>query len=946
MEIVQTQKYFEVSFSYDIKKVDALKQIDGAWFHRDRKVWNVPLYKTREINFLRQKFNVTEILTAADGIPLQNMEAAALPELDIEIPILKIQPYEYQKHGIAYCREKKKVIIGDQPGLGKAQPLTAKIATPTGWKLMGEIKRNDAIIGADGNKHFVYGIFPQGLRPCYKITFNDGSFTECDEDHIWTVRDVNRRRRNTGWINKTTKELIEIGLRYKRNDERQATGRKQVLKWEIPLIKPFNFSDVDYVIDPYIFGALLGDGCLTGTMLCISIPDTELEIKEEVEKRLAPGLKLRINDHPSCPQYYITQTGTTQKNNYTSEIEKLELKVIGKDKFIPEKYLFGSYQQRLDLLCGLMDTDGSARNNRITFHSCCRRLAEDISTLVFSLGGQAIIREYDRSTSGKSIEFQVNIKTNFCPFLLQRKVSQWKKRTRNYASRYIESIQHIGEKEQQCISVSAPDKLYLTDSFIVTHNTIQAIATICSYGVNADNYFNAGPGLVICPASLKLNWVDEFKAVAAHRAMILSDKIKNSWQQFYRVGMCDTFIVNYESLKKFFVQPGYQKPSGSAFKLNTIPFNDNINFFKWVVIDESHKCKDPSTMQSKLVMGITREKNIVLELTGTPVLNRASDLVSQLYIVDRLREVVSHIPEPTDAHGKLTDWSGYKRFMKRYCGNGGESINLKELNYRMNLFCFYRREKSEVLKDLPEKIRQVIRCDITNRLEYEKAQNNFVEYLRSVKGCTDSDIKRKLRAEILVQMGILKQVSALGKLEAAREYIDEVISNGQKVVVFIDHHIVADGLKEMYPDALMITGRQSQDERNTSVQKFQGCVVCGTKLENHKDQDHDHEPTSYNVMICSSAGGEGLTLTASSEVLMIEYPWNYAKCEQYEDRTHRISQANSVRIGYLLGDQTIDEYLYFTIILNKKSISQEVTGSKDEVAEEMVDKLLNLFNQK
>lgn len=467
--------------------------------------------------------------------------------------------------------------------------------------------------------------------------------------------------------------------------------------------------------------------------------------------------------------------------------------------------------------------------------------------------------------------------------------------------------------------------------------TTEAIGTICSYGIGENNLLNAGPGLIICPSSLKINWQKEWQTVAGHRSMILGDSIKNTWQQYYKVGMCDVFIVNYESLKKFFVQSGWTKPKSIEdpetgevkrvpFKMNQIPFRDTINIFKWIIIDESHKCKDGDTQQAKFVMGIARGKEIVLELTGTPVLNKSRDLITQLHIIDRLRDIVDHIPRPVDSHGKQGDYGGYQRFIDRYCGNN-ESTNLKELNYRLNKFCFFRREKSDVLKDLPAKIRQVVRCDITNRHEYHRAQNQFVTYLKEVKGCTDQEIKKKLRGQMMVKIGILKQISAKGKLDAAKEFIEEVTEGGQKIVVFVHLKEVARSIKEMFPGAVSITGDDDAYARDRAITSFQ-------------------KNNATSIIVCSlQAGGVGITLTASSEVLFIEYPWTFALCEQAEDRTHRIGQDNNVRATYLLGDQTIDEYCY-DVIQKKKSIAQDITGATDDVVEEMIDNLLNLFNQK
>ena len=458
--------------------------------------------------------------------------------------------------------------------------------------------------------------------------------------------------------------------------------------------------------------------------------------------------------------------------------------------------------------------------------------------------------------------------------------------------------------------------------------TLQAIGTIMSFGLNGDKMLAAGPGLVICPATLKLNWQKEWKEVAGRRSMILADSVKNTWHNYVKVGMCDVFITNYESLKKFFVQTGWSRPKDAPFRMKDIPFKECISVFKWIIVDESHKCKDGTTQQTKFVMGICRGKEIVLELTGTPVINKPKDLISQLFIIDKLKELVSHIPQPVNKQtGKPTDFNGYSRFLNRYCDGGRGESNLKELNYRLSNLCFYRREKKEVLKDLPEKIRQVILCDITNRMEYKMAEEKFVEYLTDVKGCSDQEVKRKLRGELMVKMGILKQISARGKMEAAQEYIDEVLEGGQKIVVFCHLKEIAQEIKSLYPQAVSITGDDDVESRTNNINRFQNDQGC-------------------NVIVCShGAGGVGITLTASSEVLFVEFPWTYALCEQCEDRTHRIGQTNNVRAGYLLGEDTIDRYCY-ELIQKKKNISNTITGAKDVVPEEIVDELLNLFNQR
>jgi SWI/SNF-related matrix-associated actin-dependent regulator 1 of chromatin subfamily A len=448
--------------------------------------------------------------------------------------------------------------------------------------------------------------------------------------------------------------------------------------------------------------------------------------------------------------------------------------------------------------------------------------------------------------------------------------------------------------------------------------TCQLIAAVVS--------LSAFPCLVVCPATLKLNWQKEWMDVAGERAMILNDSVKHTWPQYYKTGMVKVFITNYESLKKFFVQSGWSKPKEGPFKFTQIPLKENVQLFKSIAVDESHKCKDGTTQQTKFVMAIARNKEYVFELTGTPVVNKPKDLIPQLHIVDRLRDVVSHIPQPVDRHGKPLDYSGYTRFMNRYCGGGQGATNLSELNHRLTQHCFYRREKTEVLKDLPSKLRQVVLCEISNRDEYRKAETEFVDYLKSVKGCTDAEVKKKLRGEVMVKMGILKNISARGKMSEVKEWVDEIVESGEKIILFCHLKEIGRQLREFYPSAVSITGDDSTDNRQLAVTRFQ------------------NDP-KVQVIICSiKAAGVGITLTASSRVAFIEFPWTFADCEQCEDRAHRIGQKDSVQCAYFLGENTIDRYCY-ELIQKKKTMAQTITGSTDDVQEEIIDQLLNLFNQ-
>jgi helicase domain-containing protein len=427
--------------------------------------------------------------------------------------------------------------------------------------------------------------------------------------------------------------------------------------------------------------------------------------------------------------------------------------------------------------------------------------------------------------------------------------------------------------------------------------TLQSIATI--------NLANAFPCLVICPSSLKINWQREWEKFTDKKAMVLTDKVRDTWTFFFQTGMHQVFIVNYESLKKYFVQ---RIKKAEGWTLRDVEFRNSINLFKSVIIDESHRCKSASTQQAKFCKGICTGKEWVIELTGTPVVNRPKDLIPQLAILNRME-----------------DFGGYKPFVNRYCSGQREASNLKELNFNLWQYCMFRREKSLVLTDLPDKIRQVNTCEITNRKEYMDAERDLIMYLQKYKDADDDKIEKALRGEVMVRINILRQISARGKVRDVIEFVKDFRENGKKIILFCSLHEVVDQLKRYFPTAVSVTGRDSQDEKQRAVDAFQN---------NPK----------VDIIICSiKAAGVGLTLTASSNVAFVEFPWTYADCCQCEDRAHRIGQKDSVTCYYFLGRRTIDEKVY-RIIQEKKNIANAVTGSTEDIEENIVDMVARIFD--
>lgn len=443
--------------------------------------------------------------------------------------------------------------------------------------------------------------------------------------------------------------------------------------------------------------------------------------------------------------------------------------------------------------------------------------------------------------------------------------------------------------------------------------TLQAICTVVKAHKEAAVYGESFPILVICPASLKVNWQREFKKFAGMNAIILDDSNRQSWQSFYECKkndgspLCEVFITNYESLKKYFVK---RVRDDSKLTMKSIAFDERVKLFKSVIIDESHKCKSGKTQQAKFVEGICKGKRYIFALTGTPVVNNNTDLIQQLKIL-----------------GRLEDFGGYSRFVEKYCDGPKQASNVKELNWRLWNCCFFRREKSKVLTQLPDKMRQYLQVDISNMKEYQNAEADMVKYLKQYKNASDAQVQRSMNGAVMVKMGLLKQISARGKIKAVSEFIHDVIDGGEKLIVFGYLKEVIAELKKEFPKAVTVTGSDNINQKQYAVDSFQSNPDCNLIILNYK------------------SGGTGLTLTASSRVAFIEFPWTFSDCEQAEDRAHRNGQKNSVNCYYFLGKDTIDKYMY-DVIQTKKNIANGVTGTDDQVEESMVNLAMDLFRDK
>jgi len=363
---------------------------------------------------------------------------------------------------------------------GRAQPVFTKVLTPHGFRPIGELQVGDFVIGSDGHPTEVLGVYPQGFKEIYRVHAQDGSSTLASCDHLWSV--YTRKDRSSGKPPRVlqTKELI--------GNLRAAHYHR----YELPLLSaPVSFESRPVPLDPYALGLLLGDGCLR----CTTTPSYATNDPELAESLgyLIPGIQVRRKSDVDYVLNRVTRPGEviTIENPVTGAMRRLGLAGTGSDtKFIPEDYLFNSSDVRLAVLQGLLDSDGGpvtqqGRTCRIHFTTASDRLRDDVMFLVQSLGGvvyqrtrraagrkPGLVRGRDVHHRSDAHILDIRLPKGVIPFRLARKAARYDATGGGRPMRFIDRIESVGTEEAVCIQVAAADSLYVTEDFLLTHNTL------------------------------------------------------------------------------------------------------------------------------------------------------------------------------------------------------------------------------------------------------------------------------------------------------------------------------------------------------------------------------------------------------------------------------------------------------------------------------------------
>jgi SWI/SNF-related matrix-associated actin-dependent regulator of chromatin subfamily A-like protein 1 len=405
--------------------------------------------------------------------------------------------------------------------------------------------------------------------------------------------------------------------------------------------------------------------------------------------------------------------------------------------------------------------------------------------------------------------------------------------------------------------------------------TVQSLAAL-----EADGAF---PAVVVCPASVKLNWEREARHWLPGRSVaVLEGRTDAAWTA--ETESAEILVLNYDILEAHLDNLMERGPRA-------------------LIYDESHYVKNPQAQRTKAALELAAAlppDALRLALTGTPILNRPEELVAQLR-----------------ALGRLGEFGSGARLTRRFRSAGSDD----RLHWNLRARCYVRRTKKQVLPQLPAKRHDTVPILLSNEHDYRLAEQDVIAWLQGLPldlGTIDAKVAAALRAEQLVRLNNLRQLAAGGKLPTALAWITDFLASDEPLVVFAEHIAIQQAVIERFPESVHILGSDSATSRQRAVDDFQS-------------------EDGPQLIVCSmKAASQGLTLTRASNVAFLELDWTPARHDQAEDRLHRIGQDSAVTAWYLLAPNTIDETMA-ELLERKRNVINAVTDGQVRDEERLVD---------
>lgn len=829
--------------------------------------------------------------------------------VDVEVDFDKYQEmdkrgwraFPHQEVGVKFLLTKNNRILGDDMGLGKVIANDVPVLTPDGWVPHGSLKVGDYVIGSNGKPTKVLEVHPNPIKDYYNITFTDGTIVEACDEHLWAVQTPSQKKRNTKHQILTIRDMLDKnkivttnGVKNNQNKEYKTKTYYKLdngdCKWYIPMVKPVEFNPRNVDIDPYLLGVLLGDGSIS-VMNRVGLTSKDSEIIEEIGGRLPDNIL--ISDLKEEISFGFIMKDKNKGNNLLKSLDYYNLLgTKSENKFIPKDYKFNTTNVRLEVLQGLLDTDGyCSKNGTIQHYSVSKQLSDDVKELVQSLGGVA--RQHSKRGSyrlpnGELKECKIcytltiNLPEGIKPFKLTRKLNNMVDIKKYSPSRGIKNIEFSRKTLGQCITVEAEDSLYVIDQYVVTHNTL--MSTIASIESGVEKV------LIVCPANAKINWFREINAFIDEEEISI---IKSGYWNPKRYT-----IINYDILKNFHTIIDGRK----SYKEHEINRHLDEEGFDLIILDEAHMVKNPSSNRAKIISQISKNIKRRWLLTGTPLANRPMDFYNLLKICES--------PVTTSWKQYAFRYCDGKKFRKKLKSGQYKDIwltdgasNLEELHERTKNLIL-RRKKDDHL-DLPPKIVAPYYTEIDDMTEYNNAFNEYLEWAKS-------EGKRLGNGRHMVELVVLRKYLALEKTKQSTALAEQAIENGKKVIIFTNFtHSFDTLMKHFGRMAVGHNGKMNGTQKQFSVDEFQN--------------NPDVKVFIGNLI----SAGTAITLTEAEVVIMNDLDFVPANHAQAEDRAHRLGSTTTTNVYYPIAVGTIDEHM-FKILEKKRRIIDTVIGDEHE----------------
>lgn len=694
----------------------------------------------------------------------------APPVFDLAIPAR-----EYQRVAAGMYLAAGGLLLCDDLGLGKQQPVDAKVLTPSGYREIGSLAAGDLVIGSSGKPIAVTGVFPQGIQPSYRVTCRDGSNVEAGPEHLWTVA-YYIGGRHLHQITVTT-EQIRTGASIGTQWSEGLTTKLNLGKTKIylpMLTAPVEFArSAPLPIDPYLMGQLIANGGLSNHNAVVTVGTQDAEFV--IDKFRTAGASL------GCIGVYGGATRVSIIGIFPT-IRRVGLNVKSGAKFIPEIYRRASTEDRIALLHGLMDGDGSCSktNSRVTYSTSSPVLARDIIELVEQLGGIASAKSYDRGDKGVDYSVRVRLPVGIDPFSLPRKGQRYAPTRRHNPTREIVSVEYVRDIESVCIRVNADDHLYATEHAMLTHNTASAI---CSF---ADP--RTLPALVVTLTHLPMQWANEIARFAPKlRTHIIKKGTpynlalgsrgkrcegKHRWKIDEHVAggsACMWCGVSREDayhgrVPKDFpdvVIMNYQKLSGWAETIAPL--------VRSIVFDEAQELRRDESDKYKAAEHIRERVPYCIGLTGTPIYNYGGEIFNVLNIIK------------PHALGDSAE------FAREWCESTyGDKPRIKDPKafglYVRDSGLMLRRTRAEVGREIPPV--SIVPHHIDADPEaLQKIESSAAELARIIlrEGEVNKGDKMHASEEL---SNVLRQATGIAKAPFVADFVRLLVESGEKIVLF------------------------------------------------------------------------------------------------------------------------------------------------------------------